>query len=74
MRPFPSAAALRPLLTDLVESALQIRDSLPDKPPVSFQLGFTRTPQADTAFLAFEMGPAPYQAGRKMSELGQFDL
>ena len=30
--------------------------------------------QADTAFLTFEMGPAPHQPGRKMLKLRQFHL
>ena len=57
----------RELLEDLVTAAA-------NQAAISFELGFTRASQADTALLPLQVGPAPDQARRHMLQLGQFDL
>ena len=49
-------------------------EALPQHALVKFQLGFTRTPKSDTAFLSVQVGPAPFQPGTHVLQLCQFNL
>ena len=56
------------------EPLLQHPDAMADEAAVSFELRFTRTPEADTAARLLEVGPHPRQAREHVLELRQFDL
>jgi hypothetical protein len=62
------------LLAQFRETRAQHLDALADQPAVGLELGFTRAAQADTALLAFKVGPAADQACGQVLQLGQFDL
>jgi hypothetical protein len=57
-----------------LQPCAQVPDALADQSAVGLELGLARPTQADAAFLALEVGPAPHQAGRKVAQLGQFDF
>ena len=56
------------------EPLLEQLDAHPEHAAVGFELLFPRTAQADTALLAFEVGPTAHEAGREVFELSEFDL
>jgi len=62
------------LLAQLGQAHAQGLDAVADQPAVGLELGFARAAQADTAFLAFKVGPAADQAGGQVLQLRQFDL
>ncbi|MCY1173628.1 hypothetical protein D9M73_137950 [compost metagenome] len=62
------------LAADLFQAPLDLPQANPQQAPVGFQLGFTRTAQADTAFLPFKVSPAANQPRTHVLKLGQFDL
>ncbi len=45
-----------------------------EQPAVGFELRLTRSAQADTAFLPFEVGPSAHKPRRQMLELCELDL
>ena len=53
---------------------LQLGDFPADMPPVSLQLGLTRTAGTDGTLLAFQMAPHADQPGQQIFVLGQFHL
>jgi hypothetical protein len=62
------------LLAQLGQAGAQHLDALADQAAVGLELGFTGTAQADTALLAFKVGPAADQARGQVLQLGQFHL
>lgn len=69
-----SATCLVPLTADLLQAPLDLPQANPQKTTVGFELGFTRTAQADTTFLSLKVSPATDQTGAHVLKLGQFDL
>jgi len=67
-------APLGTLPTHPGQAAFQLIDSGAQEAAIAFELGFTRAAQANTPFLALQMGPAAHQASRQMAQLGQFHL
>ena len=60
---------------DVVELAAQPGDALADQPAVDFELAFARSAEkAETAALAFEMGPGPHQPRALVRQCRQLDL
>ncbi len=49
-------------------------DASAHEPPVGFELRFARAPQADTALLPLEVGPAANEARSEMLVLSELDL
>ena len=74
MRALALAAALFPLLGYLFEPAIQLANAYTDQTAIGFQLGFTGAPEADTAFLPFEVSPAPDQPRGQVTQLRQLHL
>ena len=72
--PAASAAEFGAALADEQELGADAGDALLDAAPIEFELLFAGPLEADTAFLAFQMGPEAAQAGDEVVELGQFDL
>src|ERR1700712_2304750 len=62
------------LTADLLQTPLDLAQANPQQTTVGFQLGFTRTAQADTTALTFKVSPAANQARTHVLELRQFDL
>jgi len=62
------------LLAQLDQPGTQGLDALADQAAVGLELGFAGTAQADTALLAFKVGPAADQARGQVLQLGQFHL
>ena len=63
------------LLQHLLDAIVEGLDALADQSAVGFELGFTRSAQADaTAALALEMGPAAHETRRHVLQLREFDL
>ena len=58
----------------VLEAFRELADTLADESPVRFELGFTRSPQSNTAFLPLEVSPPPYQARRQVAELCKLNL
>jgi len=61
-------------LTDANTGKLAQLDALAEEPPVGLELCLAGTAQADTAFLAFQVGPAADEARGKVLELCELDL
>jgi hypothetical protein len=60
--------------THFLKPLLDHGNAVTQQATVGFQLGFTRATQANTAFLALKVRPAPYQTRRHMTQLRQFNL
>ena len=68
-------AMQRPRPLDVVELALQPGDALADQPAVDFELALAGSAEkAETAALAFEMGPRPDQPRALVRQRRQLDL
>lgn len=74
IRALAPASSLLALAADLLQALLDLADAHAQQASVGFQLGLTRTAQADTAFLPFEVGPAAYQPRAHVLQLRQFHL
>ena len=59
---------------DLLETLLQILDLAGHEPAIGLELRLARTAQADTAFLALEVGPAAHQAAADVLQLRELDF
>src|SRR5690606_22251572 len=68
------APRLLALAANLLQALLDLADANAQQATVGFQLGFTRATQADTAFLALQVGPAAHQTRAHVFQLSQFDL
>lgn len=58
----------------MFKSLCQLPDALADESPIGLELCFARSTQANTAFLALEVGPAAHQARRQVFQLRKLDL
>ena len=72
--PIVSTTTLFPLFLYLFQPAQNRFNPHPQQSAVGFELSFTRASQANTTFLAFQMGPAPDQTRRQVPQLGQLNL
>src|SRR6266550_5000527 len=62
------------MLGDVLQPLPECRDPAADHAAVGLELGFARSPEADTAADTREVGPHPGQARQQILELRQLDL
>ena len=67
-------ATLFALPVDPVQAQTNLPNAIGEQAPVSFQLGFTGTPQANAAALPLQVRPAPHQPGGQVTQLRQLYL